>query len=175
MGPRRHALGPLQVARPPEGVLQAGAPGRLGKPRRPRGHHTPTQPGGLAQTWGRGAGRAADPERQRAQPTVVRLAVCRPAPNGAAQWRALRGRGGGAWAAAAAARGRGTRKSVAAEAVSAWLAARACGLRSLAGPARDRGRGAPGAPVGRRGAGPHLPALPVSPSRGVEWKSNAGS
>lgn len=51
------------------------------------------------------------------------------------------------------------------------------GLRTPlpAGPARDRGRGAPGAPVGRRGAGPHLPALPVSPSRGVEWKFNAGS
>lgn len=35
--------------------------------------------------------------------------------------------------AVAAARGRGTRKSVAAEAVSAWLTARACGLRSLQG------------------------------------------
>lgn len=101
---------------------------------------------------------------------MLRVAACRPAPGGAAQWRALRGLGGGVWAVAVA-RGCGTRKSAAAEAVSVRLAARAGGLLAPKGRPGIAGAGLWGARVGRGGAGPHLPALPVSLSRGVEWKS----
>lgn len=124
--------GGRKLQRLPMGVLWRGEPGSLGKRRGSRDPQTPAQTRSLAQLWGRGAGRAVAPERQHAQPTVLAVAACLPAPGAAAQWRALGGRGGGAWAAAVA-RGRGTRKSAAAEAVSVRLGARAGGLLSAKG------------------------------------------
>jgi hypothetical protein len=77
---------------------------------------------------------------------------------------------------AAATCGRGTRKSAAAEAVSARLAAGAGGLVLPEGPARARGLRVPGtrSGSGSSGAGLTAPPLPasVSPLQGVEWKSN---
>lgn len=170
MGPRRHALGAAasgsDLRRASSGVGSREAWESRGgheNPRRPRsprlgaalgaGRREGCSPRATERSANGAQGRGVSPRPWRCSPMASsqRARGRGLGGSGGARVRHPEVGGGGGGECAAGGSGRG--------------------LLALKGRPGIGGAGLRGARVGRGGAGPHLPALPVSLSRGLEWKS----